>query len=36
MMEESTFSLFILSVIICVVMSLAAILDKPIKKYLEK
>ncbi len=35
-MEDNPMSLFILSVIICVVMSLAALLDKPIKKYLEK
>lgn len=35
-MEESTTSLFILAVTICVVMSLAALLDKPIKRFLEK
>jgi hypothetical protein len=35
-MEESTMSLFIITVTICVVMSLAALLDKPIKKFLAK
>ncbi len=35
-MEDNPMSLLILSVIICVVMSLAALLDKPIKRYLEK
>ncbi len=35
-MEDNPISLLILSVIICVVMSLAALLDKPIKRYLEK
>lgn len=35
-MEESTMSLFIVAVTICTVMSLAAWLDEPIKKYLAK
>lgn len=35
-MEESTLSLFIVALTISIVMSLAALLDKPIKKYLEK
>lgn len=35
-MEESTFSLLMVAVTIATVMSLAAILDKPIKKFLEK
>lgn len=35
-MEESTFSLFIVALTIVTVMSLAAALDKPIKKFLEK
>lgn len=35
-MEENSMSLFILSVTICTVMSLACLLDKPIKRFLEK
>ncbi len=35
-MEESTLSLFIVALTIASVMSLAALLDKPIKRYLEK
>lgn len=35
-MEESTMSLFIVAATICVVMSLAVVLDKPIKRFLEK
>lgn len=35
-MEDNPMSLFILAVTICVVMSLAVLLDKPIKRFLEK
>lgn len=35
-MEESTMSLFIVAITICTVMSLAVLLDKPIKRLLEK
>jgi hypothetical protein len=35
-MEESLTSLFIVAITICTVMSLAALLDEPIKKYLAK
>lgn len=36
MIEESTTSLIIIALTICIVMSLAALLDKPIKRFLEK
>jgi hypothetical protein len=35
-MEESSMSLFIVAITICTVMSLAVLLDKPIKRLLEK
>lgn len=35
-MEESTTSLLIVGLIICTVMPLIALLDEPIKKFLEK
>lgn len=35
-MEESTLSLFIVALTIGTVMSLVALLDEPIKKFLEK
>ncbi len=35
-MEESTMSLIILAITICTVMSLTALLDKPIKRFLTK
>lgn len=35
-MEESTTSLFIVALTIATVMSLVALLDEPIKKFLEK
>lgn len=35
-MEESSMSLFIIALTICTVMSLAVLLDKPIKKFLAK
>lgn len=35
-MEESSMSLFIIAVTICIVMSLTVLLDKPIKKFLAK
>lgn len=35
-MEESSMSLFIVALTICTGMSLVALLDEPIKKFLEK
>lgn len=35
-MEESTTSLLIVGLTICTVMPLVALLDKPIKRFLEK
>lgn len=35
-MEESTTSLLVVALIICTVMPLIAVLDKPIKRFLEK
>jgi len=36
MMEESSLSLIIVALTICTVMSLTCLLDKPIKRFLEK
>lgn len=36
MMEESSMSLFIVAITICTVLTLAHVLDKPIKRLLEK
>lgn len=36
MVEESSMSLFIIAVTICALLTLAHVLDKPIKRLLEK
>lgn len=35
-MEDNPMSLFFVALTICIVMSLAALLDKPIERYLKK